>query len=77
MGGSGGKARAGSVDFTDFTFEFFNCTSMPSLINPFPDTDCVGNVNQLYLEVLLDFRPGGIPLKKNQETFVTFCIDFE
>jgi hypothetical protein len=78
MGWSGAsKVRAGSVGFPEFSFEFLNCMPRLSLINPFPRELCLANVNNLYLEVLLDFTPGGVSLKKNQEMFVNFCIDFE
>jgi hypothetical protein len=78
MGWTGAtRTRAGWVDTEDLGTELFGCPPRGSLINPFPARECDGDVNQLYLEVLLDFLPGGLTLKKNQETFVTFCIDFE
>jgi hypothetical protein len=70
------KLKAGSVDSANFVDEFFGCPSLTH-IKPQAVTECVGNVNLLYLAVLLDYRPGGMTLKKNQEAFVSFHIDFE
>jgi hypothetical protein len=74
------KTKAGSIasDSDDFGTEFFGCPPK-SLINPLPDRHCFEDdvLNLLYLAVLLDYKPGGMTLKMNQEAFVSFHIDFE
>jgi hypothetical protein len=76
MGWSTAKPRAGSVSFDDFADEFARCPPMKSLLTP-AEQGCDENGQPPYLEVLLDFTPGGATLKQNQEKFVSFCLDFE
>jgi hypothetical protein len=76
MGWSTAKPRAGSVSFDDFADEFFRCPPMKSLLTP-AEQGCDENGQPPYLELLLDFTPGGATLKQNQEKFVSFCLDFE
>jgi hypothetical protein len=76
MGWSTAKPRAGSVSFDNFSDEFLRCPPMKTLLTPL-EQGCDVNDQPPYLEVLLDFTPGGATLKQNQEKFVSFCLDFE
>jgi len=73
VGTTGGTVRAGSVLNSSLTTEFNTC--IPG--NTF-STAVEGTTSMLAarsLEVFINFLPGGVNLKQNQEKFVSVCLE--